>query len=192
MHRQTLRAVAGGRKKGRPNPFPNGRRIASRPTNLAECHYILRAQINRASRTIKGCGRTGLETCSTAQGNIRFCVRARNTLVQRVILGRMRSNIGRIVLTLIAASVAAQAGVVSGRVTDRQGKAVVGATVRLVLPDGSAVAETKTDDVGEYSFRQVMKRVETSLGAAGKSACATRLVVSAKGFADVTTDVASG
>ncbi len=104
----------------------------------------------------------------------------------------MRSNIGRIVLTLIAASVAAQAGVVSGRVTDPQGKAVVGATVRLVLPDGSAVAETRTDDVGLYSFGDVKRRVETSLDPAGKSACATRLVVSAAGFASITRDVGSG
>jgi hypothetical protein len=113
----------------------------------------------------------------------------------------MRSNIGKIVLTLIVASLAAQAAGVSGRVTDPQGKAVAGATVKLVLPDGSVVAEARTDGVGQYSLSDVdlgcaTKRVETSLDPAGTSACATGLkyglVVSAKGFATVTKDAGSG
>jgi outer membrane receptor protein involved in Fe transport len=61
-------------------------------------------------------------------------------------------------LLALAASipgVALAQAVVSGRVTDPQGKAVVEARVKLVLPNDSAVAETRPDDVGQYSFRNV-------------------------------------
>jgi len=61
---------------------------------------------------------------------------------------------------------------IRGRIADPQEKAVVGAAVQLVLPNGSAAAETRTDDAGEYSFRSV---------AAG----AYRLIASAPGFAAI-------
>src|ERR1700736_1582753 len=60
----------------------------------------------------------------------------------------------------------------SGLVTDPQGNAVAGAAVKLVFPKGSAVAETRTDSAGQYSFRKV---------AAGEY----RLIATAPGFAEV-------
>lgn len=61
-------------------------------------------------------------------------------------------------LLALAASISGVAlaqTVVSGRITDPQGRAVVGATVKLLLSNDSAVAETRTDDGGQYSFRNV-------------------------------------
>jgi outer membrane receptor protein involved in Fe transport len=71
----------------------------------------------------------------------------------------------------ISAVVFAQTAV-SGRITDVQGKAVIGATVKLV-GSNNAVVETRTDDVGEYSFRHV-------------EAGEFRLTASAPGFAALT------
>jgi hypothetical protein len=44
---------------------------------------------------------------------------------------------------------------VSGGITDPQGKAVVGATVKLSHLNDSLVAKTRTDDVGQFFFRNV-------------------------------------
>src|SRR5260370_21687766 len=81
----------------------------------------------------------------------------RRRSVCQLVMGRMEGLSLRIaVLLAFAASLAAQAAVVSGRVTDPQGKAVAGAAVKLVLPDNSALAETRTDDAGQYSFPDVV------------------------------------
>jgi hypothetical protein len=44
---------------------------------------------------------------------------------------------------------------ISGRVTDQQAKAVVGATVKLVLSSGRTVAEAHSDDVGQFVMNSV-------------------------------------
>ncbi len=61
---------------------------------------------------------------------------------------------------------------VSGRLTDPQAKAVVAATVRLVLPNSSVLAETQTDNAGQFSFRNI-------------PAGDYQLVASAAGFAPI-------
>jgi hypothetical protein len=66
--------------------------------------------------------------------------------------------------------------VVSGRITDPQGKAVVGAAVKLVLPNNSPVAQIRTDDVGRYSLRNV------TIGE-------YRLIVSAPGFTSIAKEI---
>jgi hypothetical protein len=58
-------------------------------------------------------------------------------------------------LAAIMPGVALAQPVVSGQVTDPQGKAVVGASVKLVHADDLVVAETRTDDVGQFSLRNV-------------------------------------
>jgi len=64
----------------------------------------------------------------------------------------------------------------AGNITDPQGKAVTGAAIRLLLPDGTLVRETTTNSVGEFSF--------PDLGAGEY-----RISVSAPGFAVLTRDV---
>src|SRR5436190_2645646 len=66
--------------------------------------------------------------------------------------------------------------VLSGGLTDPQGKAVAGATVRLLLPSGDLVAETRTGSIGRFSFRNI---------APGEY----RVSASAPGFAPINRDV---
>src|SRR5207302_5846232 len=65
---------------------------------------------------------------------------------------------------------------VTGRVTDPQSKAVTGATVRLALSNRAAAAEARTDDAGQYGFRNIAAGVY-------------RLTVSAPGFAAISQPV---
>jgi hypothetical protein len=65
--------------------------------------------------------------------------------------------------------------VLSGGITDPQGKAVARASVQLVLRNGTLLAETRTDDFGQFSFRDV---------GAGEY----RISVSAPGFTALTKD----
>ncbi len=65
----------------------------------------------------------------------------------------------------------------TGTVADPQGRAVTGATVRLLLPDGAPVGETTTDSTGAFSF---------PVFAAGQY----RITVAAPGFTALNRDVA--
>jgi len=71
--------------------------------------------------------------------------------------------------------VSAQVGY-SGRVTDPQGKAVAGATVRLSHRDNSPVAETKTDEIGQFVLGEA---------AAGEY----RITTSAPGFESISREL---
>jgi len=65
---------------------------------------------------------------------------------------------------------------ITGRVSDPQGKVVAGATVKLMLPGGSTVTESKTDGNGQFSITRV-------------STGEYRLMASAAGFAPITKDI---
>lgn len=65
---------------------------------------------------------------------------------------------------------------ISGRVTDPQGKAVIGATVKLALPGGSTITESRTDDIGQFSINKI-------------SQGEYRLVASAPGFAAISKNI---
>ena len=57
-----------------------------------------------------------------------------------------------ITLFAVLAELEYASSVLSGGVTDPQGKAVARATVQVFLPNGALVAETRTDDFGQFSF----------------------------------------
>src|SRR5215471_19800995 len=71
----------------------------------------------------------------------------------------------------------ARAETIKGEVSDPQGKVVVGAPVKLVLSNNAVVAETSTDDGGQFTFSNV------ALGS-------YRLTASAPGFTPITKDIA--
>jgi len=77
-------------------------------------------------------------------------------------------------LAAVAALAHAEA-VLSGSLTDPQGKSVKGALVRLLMPDGTPAKETRTDDAGQFRF-------------AGIAAGAYRISASAPGFASISQD----
>lgn len=55
-------------------------------------------------------------------------------------------------LLVIVTGLALAQTVISGRVTDPEGKSVAGATVKLIGPSGAVVAETRSDEAGGYTF----------------------------------------
>src|SRR5215471_3863484 len=71
----------------------------------------------------------------------------------------------------------ARAETIKGEVSDPQGKVVVGAPVKLVLSNNAVVAETSTDDGGQFTLSNV------ALGS-------YRLTASAPGFTPITKDIA--
>jgi hypothetical protein len=79
-------------------------------------------------------------------------------------------------LLAIIAGLAPAQTVVSGRVTDPQGKAVAGATVKLIGPADAVVAETRSDGAGGYTFNNA-------------PAGDYRLTASAHGFAPISKSV---
>ena len=60
-----------------------------------------------------------------------------------------------VLLTCGEVVVFAQTAAATGRIVDPQGKAVVGARVKIARHNGSSVAETQTDSVGQYLFRSI-------------------------------------
>ena len=61
-----------------------------------------------------------------------------------------------VLLALVGASTSAQADTgISGALTDPQGKAVPDASIWLLHVSGALVAETKTDDTGQFAFADV-------------------------------------
>jgi len=79
-------------------------------------------------------------------------------------------------LTLVFSALLSAQTVLSGRVSDPQGKLVGGATVKLQADNGATLAETHADVAGNFSFQKV---------GAGR----VRVVASAPGFAAVTKEV---
>ena len=92
----------------------------------------------------------------------------------------MRLHVVRTILLLLILpalfGVAFAESVISGRITDPQGKVVAGARVKLTLPNGSLVSEAHSDEVGHYMLPK--------LGVGPY-----RLSVSAAGFVSVDKDV---
>jgi len=91
-------------------------------------------------------------------------------------------------LQVIVAGLALAQTVVSGRVTDPQGKAVTGATVKLIGPADVVVAETRSDEAGGYTFNKApagdyrLTAAAHGFAAIGKS---VSLVVGQPGGADL-------
>ncbi len=75
-------------------------------------------------------------------------------------------------LSVAASPLACAQTLLSGRVIDPQGKTVPRAAVKLILPDNSPVAETRTDDAGQFFFQNV-------------TAGEYRIIASAPGFAAI-------
>ena len=93
----------------------------------------------------------------------------------RVIRSRLHS-IGLVALFVSGINLAAGQISISGHVTDPQSRAVVGASVRLLVAGGSNVAESRTDGFGQFCFGKVQS---------GEY----RIVASAPGFNTVAEDV---
>ncbi len=84
-----------------------------------------------------------------------------------------------ILFVLVFVTIASGETLVSGHVTDPQGKIVAGASVQLCLLNGSVVAETKSDSAGDFRFGNL-------------TSAEYRLRAGARGFAPIVRDVKLG
>src|SRR5689334_18471034 len=60
-----------------------------------------------------------------------------------------------VALTTLLALTAVAESTISGRVSDLQGKAVAGAVIRFVRPDGTTTAEVRSDSAGQFALAAV-------------------------------------